>query len=101
MQMVVLLAIVLVLTLPDGPLMPLEPGWVLLAVAVYLLGAVALSVANARMSLRQLGASSELSRGTIRRHNVLAIVTQLWLLGGLAAAVVRGYGWLYLEHVHL
>ena len=55
------------------------------------MGAAAIAGWRTVRSLRALGDADMPGPKTVRRHNVLAIAGQLWLLGGLAGVVLLGY----------
>ena len=92
MHGVILAAFILVFMLVEAPSLALGPAWVFAATAVYLLGAAALAAATTRISLRGLSRSASPLPATIRVHNVLFLLTQGWLVVGLAAIILLGYG---------
>ena len=91
MQVVILMAFVLALTLRPFVLYKLSAPAVLAAAAVYLLGVVALGAVNASLSLRGMAGPSAAHGRAMRRHGVLSILTQLWLVAGLAGLLLLGY----------
>lgn len=71
------------------------------AVGAYLAGAAALAGANTLLSLRAIKRGSPMSSAAMRRHHAVLILTQLWLLGGLAALMLLGYTWWVMKDLHL
>ena len=92
MHVVVLIAFVVALTVADLP--SLEAGrWLLIpAVAAYLTGTVALGATRTAVSVRAIFRYPGSFVRIVRRHNVLAALAQVWLVGGLAGLVVLGWG---------
>ena len=92
MYLVVLIAFVVALTLAD--MSPLVTGrWLLLpAMAVYLAGAVALGAFRTALSLRAIAGGCGAAPRALRRHNVLSVLAQTWLVAGLAGVILAGYG---------
>ena len=101
MQVVVLIGFVVALTLAnEGPL--LAGGWVAgLAVVMYLAGAVAMGAFKTALSLRAIGRRDDVPAGVLRRHNLMTVVAQCWLILGLAGAILIGYGQWVLRDLHL
>jgi len=74
---------------------PLRPGdgWLMVpAVVAYLVGAAVLSRANTAIYLRSAGRDGRSATAALKRHNSLALLTRAWLLVGLAALMLLGYG---------
>ena len=91
MQIVVLAGFVVVLTLLEVPLEP-RPGLIVPSLAVYLAVTALMVGINTVVSLRHFRRRGGVSGVVLRRHNRLAILTRCWLVGGIAAATVLGYG---------
>ncbi len=92
MHVAILSAFVLALVLPDSPGISLGGGAVFAAVGAYLLVTVALGIGNTRVSLRCLAEPNSPASGAARKHHALFLVTQLWLLIGLAGLILVGWG---------
>jgi len=95
MHIVVLASFMVALTLvhPATRAKLMAPGWPgALALVGYLAVAAAMSRINTALALRALRREQGTSASWARRLNVLAILAQCWLIAGLAALVVMGYG---------
>ena len=92
MHVLFLVAIMVALGLAQG--LPREaPPWMVAAVlCAYLVVAAGLTRLNTSLFLRLLSRGGQLAQGALRRHNILAMCTRFWLIGGLGAVVVCGYG---------
>ena len=92
MQIVVLMAFVVALTLAD--LAPVVTGrWLVMpALVTYLGGAVAVGAFRTALSLRAIGRSPDALPGSLRRHNLMTLVGQGWLVAGLGGVILAGYG---------
>jgi STE24 endopeptidase len=116
MQVVVLMAFVVAMTFADLARQPevtrlLPPlvasRWLIMpAMVAYLAGAVAAGAFRTALSLRAIARSPDGPLGSARRHNVMTLLGQAWLVAGLAGVILLGYGpWvledLLLEHVPL
>lgn len=94
MQIAVLAAFILAMTLVryapwPGPL----SAWTLApAVALYVAVAGALAAANAAWFRRALAKHEFIPGGPLRRHRALLLVAQGWLVGGLAGLIMAGWG---------
>jgi len=101
MQIVVLIAFVVVLTLLESPSLAM-PAWVFApALGVYLAVTAAATAVNVRLSLRTLERWHGLSPPVLRRHNLLSGATRGWLVLGLAGMVLMGFGRWALEDLGL
>jgi len=106
MHVVVLMAFVVALTLADLAPVVASRWLVAPALAVYLAGAVAMGAFRTALSLRAMDRRADLPGSSLRRHNVLALIGQGWLVLGLGGVILVGYGrWvlddLLLGHVPL
>lgn len=91
MQIVVLGAFLVALTLADQPAV-VEQRWAFVpALAAYFAVAVAAGALRTSLSLRALARAGEASAAALRRHGVLSSVTQAWLVFGLAGVILLGY----------
>jgi len=105
MQVLVLAAFIVALTL--GQLAAAQPALSLRAwtagpaVATYLAGAVALGAFRTALSLRALAGRADVPPAVLRRHGLLTLAGNVWLIAGLAAVVLLGYGRWVLRDLHL
>lgn len=101
MQIVVLMAFIVSLTLSE--VAPLVAGrWLVMpAVVAYLAGAVAMGAFRTARSLRALARDPDSLAGLPARHNLLALLGQGWLVAGLGGVIVLGYGRWVLEDLAL
>jgi Zn-dependent protease with chaperone function len=99
MQVVIVLSFIIALTAPSQPDWSVHaPARAAAAVAAYLAGAAALARARVVLCVRRPAGDEESPAPLIRRHNVLAVIGRLWLLGGLEAVILLGYGrWIMTE----
>ena len=92
MQILVLIAFVIVLGLERQDLMS-APAWqVAASCGVYLAGAALLARQSGAMAGRSLRRNGSVTPLALRRHKALIMATHAWLLGGLAALVMGGWG---------
>jgi STE24 endopeptidase len=92
MQIVVLAAFMVALTLAEQPAL-VDGRWVFLPALVgYLAAAVAAAAFRTALSLRAMGRRDELSPSALRRHGLLSMAAQVWLVAGLAGVILLGYG---------
>ena len=95
MLIAILLTLIVSLSLAQegilGHLLP-PSGWTAAATAVYLLVAVALTVAGTRPITRRLERKEILSGATIRRRNILETLYRCWLIAGQGGLIACGYG---------
>jgi len=90
-QLLILLAFLIAIL--TGETETLEAGWITpLVFGAYLAIAAGLTRFNSWRTLRILSARDEVPYFVIRRRNRLKIITQLWLLAGLAGVIYYGYG---------
>jgi len=92
MQILILVAFVLALTSLQVPSLEARCWLVGLSVGFYVAIAAAISRVNASLSLRTLRRSGQVTSAAARRHNLLGLVSRAWLLGGLGAVIILGYG---------
>ena len=92
MYVVVLIAFVVALSLSQQPPLVAARWPVLPAVTVYLAGAVAVGAFKTALSLRAIGPGPDVPGRALRRHNLMNIAGQLWLIAGLAGVMLLGYG---------
>ncbi len=72
----------------------LEASWITpIVFFAYLAIAAGLAGFNSWWTLKKLLAQDEVPPLVIRKRNRLKIITQMWLLGGLAGVIYCGYGW--------
>ncbi len=92
MQIVILGGLLLAVTLRNVP--TVQGANILLAAAVglYLLGTMVITRWNTSFGLRALRRKGRPMSIALRRHSLLVLVTRVWLLGGLAAIMLLGYG---------
>lgn len=88
MQIVILAAIILVLSLKGVPTLALSPGALIAAAGGYLLLAAAFGAASTRFSLRWL----DDARYSGRKRVLLAMAGQVYLVAGLATLILLGFG---------
>ncbi|HUS47951.1 MAG TPA: M48 family metalloprotease [Phycisphaerae bacterium] len=88
------MAVIVVQLLLDGELLKWRGPWWLASGAVcgYLFVAAALSRLSTLLALRSMFAPGRVPPAAIRRHGLLSVLGQLWLVGGLAAVALAGYG---------
>ncbi len=92
MQVLVLAGFIIALVSQGIPPVTASGPVALAALVAYLLGAATLSWANTALSLRAMRHSEAGQNHARKRHNLLLAGTRAWLLGGLAALVLLGYG---------
>jgi len=92
MQIVVLVAFMVVLTLLDVPVAA-APAWALAAAsAVYLLATGVLTALSAGAAVATSASAGAIPPAALRRHSRLVGATQVWLLVGLAGLMLMGLG---------
>lgn len=92
MHILILAGFMIAMTFGEMPT-PGFPAWViLLGVAGYLCMSGLLSCANTSIYLRAIRKRGSSMPADRRRHKRLAMLTKLWLLGGLAGLMFLGYG---------
>lgn len=94
MQIAVLAAFILVLTLLETPgaIVP-EPAWLFAsAVGAYLLVSAALGRLGAVLTMRALRAEAGVSRSAVRWYGLLGMGQRVWMVGGIGAVAAWGYG---------
>jgi len=104
MQITVLAAVIINLVLLgfDGLEGLMPPGWQTApALAAYLLGAVGIAAANTALGLRAIGRAGAAEPKALRRHNLIALATSLWLILGLATTIYLGFGRWVMKDLHL
>ncbi len=90
-QLLILLAFLIAIL--TGETETLEAGWITpLVFGAYLAIAAGLTRFNSWRTLKILSARAEVPSFVIRRRNRLKLITQLWLLAGLAGVIYYGYG---------
>lgn len=95
MQITVLAALVIAMTLIGLPLPQLPWEVALPAAAAYVLIAGILAGVNSLLACRGLEAAAGIPRRVVMRHNRLALALQAWLALGLGGAIWAGQGqWL-------
>lgn len=92
MQVVILGGFLIVFALQGAPSLDGALYLTVQAVSVYLLGVVVLVGANTATSLRAFQKEDRKLSATMKRHNVLTVLTQIWLWTGLAAMILLGCG---------
>jgi len=92
MQIVILAGFAIVLTIPNSTAPTASAHLGAPLVVLYLLGVVCLARTNTVMSLRVLERGGRTFAAAMKRNNLLTILTQLWLVGGLAGVTLVGYG---------
>ena len=94
MQVVVVLSFIVTRMLLEQESIALAaPRWVIApAICVYLAVAAGLARLRTVLSLRALAQQQSLSPKLVRRHNILAILGQIWLVVGLAGVSIAGLG---------
>jgi hypothetical protein len=92
MYVVVLIAFVVALTL--GEQAPLwSTRWLVApALGMYLAGTVAVGALKTALSLRAIAREAHVPARVLRRHNLLNVLGQCWLVAGLAGVMLAGYG---------
>ena len=101
MHLVVLMAFVVALTLADQAPLVASRWLVLPAVVTYVAGSVAAGAFRTVLSLRAMGRGASLPPRALRRHNVLNILGQCWLVAGLGGVILLGYGRWVLDDLRL
>lgn len=104
MQIVVLVSFVVALTLVHPPMLSrlMPSGWpAAAALAAYLCGAGLLTRLHAVLGVRALGQWGEVPAAWRRRHGLLVVATQCWLIAGLGALIAMGYGRWVMEELAL
>ncbi|MDP6543213.1 MAG: M48 family metallopeptidase [Phycisphaerae bacterium] len=66
--------------------------WTIVATAVYMVGAAALTIATTTPITRRLGRGEFLSSKILRRRNILEAVYRYWLIVGQGGLIACGYG---------
>jgi len=94
MQIVILMAFVVAMTLIEAGFPPAIGGrWVLVpALVMYLAGAAAVGALRTALSLRAMDRRPGYLPGAFRLHRLMTVAGQAWLVAGLAGLVVVGYG---------
>lgn len=91
MYLVVVIAFITANALPEmAPLVAGGVGSVIAALVAYLAGSVAIGSLRSAVSLR--AADGGPLRTAMARHGMLVMLTNVWLIAGLAGLVVFGYG---------
>jgi Zn-dependent protease with chaperone function len=92
MQITILAGFIVVLTLGTSlEIEPRLPFWAPLG--LYLLGSAGLSWLGMALPLRALKRGPEVPTVGLGRYRLLGVGQQVWIVGGLAAAIWAGYGW--------
>jgi len=90
MQIVVLGGFLVALSLADVPGASAPPWLLAAAAAAYLALPAAVTHLNVRLCLARMGGAGTLPPPVLRRHHVLAVATQAWLVAGLAGLMLLG-----------
>ncbi len=101
MQILVLVGLVISLTLLEGPMLVGSAYLTASALVVYLLGVAALSYANTALFLRSVHGGETPLNGAIKRHQLVAMLTRVWLLAGQVGVILFGYGYWITEQLAL
>jgi len=94
MQVVVVLSFIVTRMLLEQESIALTgPRWLIApAICIYLAVAAGLARLRTVLSLRALAGQQSLPPKLVRRHNILAILGQVWLVVGLAGVSIAGLG---------
>ena len=101
MQVLVLAGFMIAITLRGAGAGNCPPWLIAPSVGVYLLGAFGLTRINTALFLKAIDRDGPKSPGALRRHGILSLVTRVWLVGGLTAVMLLGYGRWVDEQLHL
>ncbi|HUS91111.1 MAG TPA: M48 family metallopeptidase [Phycisphaerae bacterium] len=101
MQIVILAAFIVALTLAD--LAPVVAGnWLVApALAMYLAGAAGIGALRTALSLRAMARRPDCLPGAFRRYRLMTLAAHGWLVAGLAGVVSLGYGRWALDDLRL
>jgi len=92
MQIVVLIAFVVALTLADLTPVVASRWLVIPAMVMYLAGSAAVGAIRTALSLRAMARRPGFLPGAFRRYRLMTVAGQGWLIAGLAGLVAVGYG---------
>ncbi len=94
MHVFILLAFIAALAVPAQlPVSGIRAATLLPALLGYLLVTALLAMTDTLMTLRGLCSQSGLPNAVLKRHRLCSILTQAWLVGGMAGLAMLGWSW--------